>query len=65
MHFNLLSKKISKTLFSNEILVIDQMIIFPYQLASPVAIGGCVVGGVYPDHGTLEEIYQVCYIARI
>ena len=35
------------------------------QISSPVAIGGCVVGGVYPDHGTLEEIYQVCYIARI
>ena len=28
-------------------------------LSSPVSIGGCVVGGVYPDHGTLEEIYQV------
>ena len=38
---------------------------FPYQIASPVAIGGCVVGGVYPDHGTLEEIYQVCYIVSI
>ena len=43
----------------------DQIIIFPHQIASPVAIGGCVVGGVYPDHGTLEEIYQVCYIVRI
>ena len=40
-------------------------LIFPNQIASPVAIGGCVVGGVYPDHGTLEEIYQVCCIARI
>jgi len=28
------------------------------MFVSPVAIGGCVVGGVYPDHGTLEEIYQ-------
>ena len=26
---------------------------------SQVGFGGCVVGGVYPDKGDLEEIYQV------
>ena len=26
---------------------------------SQVGFGGCVVGGVYPDKGDLEEIYEV------
>ena len=28
-------------------------------MVSQVGFGGCVVGGVYPDKGDLEEIYQV------
>ena len=28
-------------------------------IVSKVGFGGCVVGGVYPDKGDLEEIYQV------
>ena len=30
------------------------------MLVSAVGLGGCVVGGVYPDKGDLEEIFQVC-----
>ena len=29
------------------------------MIVSAVGLGGCVVGGVYPDKGDLEEIYQV------
>ena len=29
------------------------------MVVSSVGIGGCVVGGVYPDAGTMEEILQV------
>ena len=29
------------------------------MVVSCVGIGGCVVGGVYPDAGTTEEILQV------
>ena len=28
-------------------------------MVSTVGFGGCVVGGVYPDKGDLEEIFQV------
>ena len=28
-------------------------------LVSQLGFGGCVVGGVYPDKGDLEEIFQV------
>ena len=28
-------------------------------MVSQVGFGGCVVGGVYPDKGDLEEIFQV------
>ena len=28
-------------------------------LVSQMGFGGCVVGGVYPDKGDMEEIYQV------
>ena len=30
------------------------------MVVSPVGIGGCVVGGEYPDKGDLEEIFEVC-----
>ena len=30
-------------------------------IVSQVGFGGCVVGGVYPDKGDIEEIYQVIY----
>ena len=36
------------------------------MLVSAVGLGGCVVGGVYPDIGDLEEIFQVCsYILMV
>ena len=28
-------------------------------VVSQVGFGGCVVGGVYPDKGDLEEIFEV------
>ena len=28
-------------------------------MVSLIGFGGCVVGGVYPDKGDLEEIFQV------
>ena len=28
-------------------------------LVSQMGFGGCVVGGVYPDKGDMDEIYQV------
>ena len=31
------------------------------MIVSPVGIGGCVVGGVYPDKGDLEEIMKVSF----
>ena len=29
------------------------------MMVSPVGLGGCVVGGEYPDKGDLEEIFKV------
>ena len=31
------------------------------MMLSPVGLGGCVVGGVYPDKGDLEEIFKVLF----
>jgi len=33
------------------------------MMVSPVGIGGCVVGGVYPDKGDLEEIMKCVEVA--
>ena len=33
-------------------------------LVSQMGFGGCVVGGVYPDKGDMEEIYQVRILSR-
>ena len=35
------------------------------MLVSAVGFGGSVVGGVYPDKGDLEEIFQVCFFNSI
>ena len=35
------------------------------MMVSPVGLGGSLFGGVYPDKGDLQELFEVCFTYNV